>query len=162
MKLSANPESAVPLHVQLLDQIRHLVLTGEWMPGSRLPSEADLQRDLQISRGTIRQALQNAEIEGLIERVPSKGTFVAQKPSREAPLRLIGFITSDFLSDHQRQLLRGAEHLARSRGYGILFGSSGQDLSTENRLLDQMMTDHVHGMLVWPIYEDAPSGAFSS
>jgi DNA-binding LacI/PurR family transcriptional regulator len=157
MRVSVNPESAVPLHVQLLDQIRHLILSGEWAPGSRLPSEADLRRDLQISRGTIRQALQNAETEGLIERAPSKGTFVAQTPSREAPLRLIGFITSDFLSDHQRQLLRGAEQLARSRGYGCLFSSSGQDLPTENRLLDRMVADHVRGMLIWPIYEDAPS-----
>ncbi len=157
MRLSVNPESAVPLHVQLLDQIRHLILSGEWAPGSRLPSEADLGRDLAISRGTIRQALQNAEVEGLIERVPSKGTFVAQRPVREAPLRLIGFITSDFLSDHQRQLLRGAEDLARSRGYSILFSSSSQDLATENRLLDQMVAEQVSGVLIWPIYEDAPS-----
>ncbi len=112
---------------------------------------------MQISRGTIRQALQNAEIEGLIERVPSKGTFVAQNPARETPTRLIGFITSDFLSDHQRQLLRGAEHLARSRGCGVLFSSSSQDLETENRLLDQMVADQVSGILIWPIYEDAPA-----
>ncbi len=157
MRLSANPESAVPLHVQLLDQIRHLILSGEWAPASRLPSEAELGRRLAISRGTIRQALQNAEIEGLIERVPSKGTFVAQMPIREAPLRLIGYITSDFLSDHQRQLLRGAEYLARSRGYSILFNTSSQDLSTENRLLDQMVAEQVSGLLIWPIHEDAPS-----
>ena len=157
MKISVNPESAVPLHVQLLDQIRHLILSGEWATGSRLPSEANLGRELQISRGTIRQTLQNAEVEGLIERVPSKGTFVAQNPARETPPRLIGFITSDFLSDHQRQLLRGAEHLARSRGYGVLFSSSSQDLQTENQLLDQMVADQVSGILIWPIYEDAPS-----
>jgi DNA-binding LacI/PurR family transcriptional regulator len=157
MRLSVNPQSAVPLHVQLLDQIRHLILSGEWMPGSQLPSEASLGRELQISRGTIRQALQNAEVEGLIERVPGKGTFVAQMRTRDAPLRLIGFITSDFLSDHQRQLLRGAEHLARSRGYGILFGSSSQELEAENRLLDQMVADQVSGILIWPIFEHAPA-----
>lgn len=156
MRLSVNPESAVPLHVQLLDQIRHLILSGEWLPGSRLPSEAELRDRLQISRGTIRQSLQNAEVEGLIERVPGKGSFVAQAAGREVPLRLIGFVTSDFLSDHQRQLLRGAEQLAQSRGYSILFSSSSQDLATEDRLLDRMVSDQVSGVLIWPIYEDAP------
>lgn len=161
MRLSVNPESAVPLHVQLLDQIRHLILSGEWVPGSRLPSEADLGRDLEISRGTIRQALKNAEVEGLIERVPSKGTFVARSPHRNGLNRLIGYITSDFLSDFQRQLLRGAEDLARSKGYRILFSSSNQELSAENRLLDQMLADQVSGILIWPIYEDAPSRRLS-
>lgn len=157
MRISINPDSAVPLHVQLLNQIRHLIMSGEWEPGRRLPSEATLTRELQISRGTIRQALKNADVEGLIHRVPSKGTFVAPSPARLTQSPLLGYITSDFLSDFQRQLLAGAEELARSRGYRILISSSSQELSVENRLLDQMLADQVRGMLIWPIHDDNPA-----
>jgi len=155
MRISVNPESAVPLHVQLLNQMRHLILSGEWTPGRRLPSEAELQRDLQISRGTIRKALKNAEVEGLIERVPSKGTFVAHPQLRDTPSRIIGYITSDFLSDFQRQVLRGAEEAARAKGYRLLFSSSSQDVNTENQLLQQMLQDRVSGIMIWPVFEEA-------
>lgn len=159
MKISVNPDSAVPLHVQLLNQIRHLILSGEWPAGSRLPSEAALTRELLVSRGTIRHALKNAQVEGLVQRVPSKGTFVAPSPLRGALDRVIGYVTSDFLSDFQRQMLCGAEDLARARGYRLLFSTSSQEVSTENRLLEQMLVDQVSGILVWPIYEDDPSRA---
>lgn len=159
MRILVNTDSAVPLHVQLLNQIRHLILSGEWAPGKRLPSEADLQRDLQISRGTIRQALKNATVEGLLERVPSKGTFVAQLPLRDAPSRIIGYITSDFLSDFQRQVLRGAEEAARTKGFRLLFSSSSQDASTENKLLKQMIADQVSGIVIWPVFDNASSRA---
>ena len=154
MRISVNPDSAVPLHVQLLDQIRHLIHSGQWAPGRRLPSEAALQRDLQISRGTIRKGLKNAEVEGLIERVPSKGSFVAMPSLREAPSRIIGYITSDFLSDFQRQVLTGAEQEARSRGFRLLFSTSSQDATAENELLQQMIADQVSGVLVWPVFDD--------
>lgn len=102
MRITVNPDSAVPLHVQLLNQIRHLIMSGKWTAGQRLPSEAGLMRELQISRGPVRQALHNAQVEGLVERVPSKGTFVVQTLPSSAPSRVIGYITSDFLSDFQR------------------------------------------------------------
>ncbi len=72
MKIILAYNSTVPLHPQLLNQLRHLSLSGQWPSGSRLPSEIKLQRDLKISRSTIRQALSNAEAEaeGLIARVP--------------------------------------------------------------------------------------------
>ena len=156
MNISVNPESVVPLHVQLLNQIRHLIMSGQWAAGRRLPSEAELMCDLQISRGTIRHALKNAQVEGLIERVPSKGTFVARTPAPSSLARVIGYVTSDFLSDFQRQLLRGAEEMARARGYRLLFSSSSQELHAEDKLLEQMLADRVSGLLVWPIVDDNP------
>ena len=69
MEISINRDSSTPLHEQLLNQVRHLILSGVWVPGDLLPSESELQRQLKISRSTIRQALNNAEAQGLIERV---------------------------------------------------------------------------------------------
>ncbi len=81
MKISVDPNSTIPLHMQLLHQLRHLILSGQWSPGSRILSETELRRQLNISRSTIRQAFRNAKSEGLIERVPGKGTFVARQPA---------------------------------------------------------------------------------
>lgn len=156
MEITISHDSVMPRHVQLLNQLRHLILSGHWPPGNRLPSEAELKRELKISRSTIRQALSNAAAEGLIERVPGKGTFVTRSPTAKRNNHLIGYITFDFLSDFQRQLLQGAESAARAKGYRILFCNSNRDANEENQLLDQLMEDKVGGVLIWPALDDDP------
>ncbi len=150
LDISISTDSAIPLYVQFLNQLRHLILSGEWPPGSKLPSENELRRQLNISRSTIRQALSHAEAEGLIKKVPGKGTFVADAPFGMNSKRLLGYITFDFLSDFQRQLLSGAESAAKIKGYRILFNHSNRDVNEENRLLDQLLEDKVDGILIWP------------
>ena len=55
------------LHRQLYQGIRQLVLAGSWPRGALLPSERQLAQDLQISRSTVQQGLQQLCAEGYIE-----------------------------------------------------------------------------------------------
>ena len=158
MKITIDHDESIPLYVQLLEQLRHLILSGEWAPGSRLPSEAELQRQLKISRSTIRQALSNAEVQGLIERVPGKGTFVARSPTGTQGSHLIGYITCDSFRYLQGQLVSGAESIVRAREYRVVFCNSNRDIDEENRLLEQLvLEDEVEGILIWPVLYDDPS-----
>jgi DNA-binding LacI/PurR family transcriptional regulator len=163
MKITIDHDESIPLYMQLLNQLRHLILSGEWTPGSRLPSEAELQRQLKISRGTIRQALNHAEVQGLIERVPGKGTFVARSPVLRSPTDtqssyLIGYITCDSFRHLQGQLVGGAESIVSAREYRVVFCNSNRDIDEENRLLEQLVQkDRVEGILIWPVLHDDPS-----
>jgi DNA-binding GntR family transcriptional regulator len=157
MEITIAHDSTIPLHSQLLNQLRHLILSGQWAPGSRLPSETELRGQLNISRSTIRQALSNAETERLIERVPGKGTYVARSPASGDTKHFIGYITIDLLSsDWQYQVLSGAESVVRDKGYRILFFNSKNDVAEENTLLDQLLADKVGGVIIWPILNDNP------
>jgi len=70
-------ESAVPLYVQL-EQILHTRITsGEWAPNQRIPSENELNRIYGLSRMTVRGVLTKLVNDGLLLRVPGKGTYVA-------------------------------------------------------------------------------------
>jgi GntR family transcriptional regulator of arabinose operon len=158
MNIAIVRDSTVPLHVQLFNQVHHLILSGEWAPGNRLPSEAELQRQLKISRSTIRQALNNAEAQGLIERVPGKGTFVAHSAVGKRNSRLIGYVTCDSFRHLQSQLLSGAESVVSNEGYRVVFCNSNGEAEEENRLLDQLvLEDRVEGILIWPVLYDDPS-----
>ncbi|MEM7031092.1 MAG: GntR family transcriptional regulator [Chloroflexota bacterium] len=150
MRLRINQESSISLRKQLVNQLRHLILSGQWFAGDRIPSEPELQRQLQISRGTIRQALRDAEAEGLIVRIAGKGTFVSQCPSEKELNHLIGYITCSLSNEFQSQLLNGAESTARKRGYRLIFCNSNQSVHEEERLLSQMLDDKVRGLLIWP------------
>ncbi|WP_100065849.1 GntR family transcriptional regulator [Miniphocaeibacter massiliensis] len=69
----------IPLYSQLVDI---LVSEMELMkPGDKLPSERQLCRLYELSRTTVRQAISELELNGYIDRIHGKGTFVSNKDS---------------------------------------------------------------------------------
>ena len=157
MDIAVSKDSSIPLHIQLLNDMRHRILSGEWSSGSRVPSENTLQSLLGISRSTIRQAIHAAKAEGLLVSVPGKGTFVSPNANRSGSSRLIGFVIPYFHSSFDSQLLRGAESALRAHGYRVIFCNSERRLQEEDRLLRLLLQDHVAGILIWPVMDDNPA-----
>lgn len=147
--ISITQDSFVSLHIQLHNQLRHLILSGRWAAGSRLPSESTFADALHISRSTVRLALQQAEIEGLIERFAGRGSFVAHQAKPAHERRLIAFVTHRFDSDTLLLILKGAEHEARVRGYQIILNTV-QNQQEEIEVLQRLKSDSVVGILIWP------------
>jgi GntR family transcriptional regulator len=58
-------------------------------PGTAAPSERDLVERFGVARMTVRQALDALVAEGVLQRFPGRGTFVA--PPRRRPSRIVGF-----------------------------------------------------------------------
>ncbi len=65
------------LHDRIAEQLRASIQT-EWQPGQRLESETVLAKSAGVSLVTLRNAMLILEREGLIERTPGRGTFVAK------------------------------------------------------------------------------------
>ncbi len=55
-------------------QLEQMILEGSLQTGQRLPSERELAIQLDVSRPTIRDAIQQLEIRGLLERRQGRGT----------------------------------------------------------------------------------------
>jgi GntR family transcriptional regulator len=100
--VSPTERSAVHKHVQVREYVRELLAGAP--PGHPAPSERELVHQFGVARMTVRQALDALVGEGLLERIPGRGTFVAQRRAAEVA-RL-----SSFTEDMQR---RG--HTAGSR-----------------------------------------------
>lgn len=66
----------------VLDQLRTGVMQGRYAPGQRL-IEADLTRDLRVSRGPLREAFRRLSAEGILEIVPHRGALVRRLTMRE-------------------------------------------------------------------------------
>ena len=62
----------------IMDQIERLILEGKVRPGQKLPSERSLAEEFDVSRPTVREAVQKLEARGLIQRRHGGGTFVAE------------------------------------------------------------------------------------
>lgn len=142
------PDSFIALHVQLHDQLRRLILSGQWKGGSRIPSEKQLTSYLGVSRSTVRLALQRAELEGLIERSAGRGTFVAYLPQTDHRNRLIAFVTYGFDAESHLLMLKGAESEVKAHGYQIVL-SNVQNQREELELLRRLKAEYVSGVLLW-------------
>jgi GntR family transcriptional regulator len=65
-----------PLWHQAEQALRAMIENGEWPTGSQIPNEDKLAAMLGISRITVRHALRNLELAGLLRREHGRGTFV--------------------------------------------------------------------------------------
>ena len=81
-------------HVQVREYVRSLVAGAA--PGSPAPSERELVHRFGVARMTVRQAMDALVVEGLLERIPGRGTFVAR------PRRIASRLTS-FTEEMQRR-----------------------------------------------------------
>ena len=74
-------------HVAIREYVRDLV--SGCAPGTAAPSERDLVERFGVARMTVRQALDALVAEGVLQRFPGRGTFVA--PPRRQPSRIASF-----------------------------------------------------------------------
>lgn len=75
---------------EAIDQIRDLITSGVWGPGTRLPREADLAAQLGLSRNSLREAVRALALTRVLEVRQGDGTYVASLEPSELlePTRL--------------------------------------------------------------------------
>lgn len=72
-----------PIYVRIHNQIRQDIAANKWHIGQRIPSERDLAQQFQVSRMTIRQAIQTLVDEGILHRKLGSGTYIASRKVQE-------------------------------------------------------------------------------
>ena len=74
-------EYTPPKYAQVIDELRRRIESGEYPPGSLLPSEHQLTEEFQIARPTVVRALRVLRQDGWIETQQGKGSFVRGRPA---------------------------------------------------------------------------------
>ena len=67
------------LYAQVAEELRRRIVQGVYGPGSRIPSEADLVREFQVSAITVRRTVRDLQFEGLLVGRQGLGVFVSDK-----------------------------------------------------------------------------------
>jgi GntR family transcriptional regulator len=81
--LQIDQKSHVPIHVQLEEQIKHLILTRRFEVGSRLPSIRAMAGFLRVNRNTVARVISDLEREGFVESRRGSGVYVVEPPVDE-------------------------------------------------------------------------------
>ena len=69
------------------EKIRDMILIGSKLPGSRLVL-SELEEELGIGRGPIREALMRLDRSGLVKNIPYKGAVVEKPPTQKEVLHI--------------------------------------------------------------------------
>jgi len=83
--------SPVPLYYQFKQHLLNRFENNEFPIGHPIPAEMELVKDFQISRATVRRAMQEMEHDGYINRIPGKGTFVLRTSIKRGMTRMSSF-----------------------------------------------------------------------
>jgi GntR family transcriptional regulator len=103
MQIKLDLTSKIPIYVQIIDQIKHRIATGDLAPGDQLPTVRQLATDLRVNFNTIARAYRMLDEEGLISTQHGRGTYILPPPSEENGERLrrqdIKWLTLHYLNE---------------------------------------------------------------
>ena len=81
----------IPLYHQLKTLLLERIRTGEMKPNDRLPAEDELAATHGVSKATVRQALNDLAVAGVLRREQGRGTFVAEPKLAQGPREMTSF-----------------------------------------------------------------------
>lgn len=84
--------ASTPRHELISNRLREAILEKEYRPGEKLPSESELTDRFDVSRITVRHALDTLMKEGLIYKKQGLGTFVSKKEVTKPLIHLHDFM----------------------------------------------------------------------
>lgn len=131
--------TSLSLPAELATDIERLILAGELPPGAKLPPERELATTLGVSRASIRDALRDLEMRGMLERTPGRGTIVASRAGSgmgRALLRELDPRTRDLLEVMEIRAIIEPPMTARAA-----LRATARDLAHLQGLLEAMSPD---------------------
>lgn len=72
----AQPDTSLPVFVQISEAIMREILAGRLMVGDKLPTEREMAKSYQVAVGTLRKALTLLEEKGVLQRVQGSGNYI--------------------------------------------------------------------------------------
>lgn len=86
--LTLDFRSGLPIYVQIMEEIRKMVASGELEQGDQLPTVRQLATELRINWNTVARAYKLLDEVGLISTQQGRGTYIWEAPSEEVTTQL--------------------------------------------------------------------------
>ncbi|EJW17171.1 transcriptional regulator, GntR family [Paenibacillus alvei DSM 29] len=175
-------DSRSPLYLQVQRYIEDMIQNKQLKPNDRIPTEKELMEQFQVSRITVVNALAALVKEGLIYRVPGRGSFVskqimgkmimAQEESnnantnemrdssvsgfagRERRKKVVGFVMPTLDDYFAMRLINSIQKTLNERGYSLIVAFSGGSKDREEQQIREMLEMGIAGLLLFPVDED--------
>lgn len=147
------------LYKRVYEALREAITQGTYAVGEKLPSEAELSKQFEVSPITVKRALELLRSDGMIMRRPRIGTVVtsatpttatarvATEPARDSTL--IGCVITSFDDSFGSQIIEGVLAAAGAETH-VLLKRSGGDLGDEDACIRALVNAGADGLILLP------------
>lgn len=108
MRITINTQDGVPIYLQIVSQVKHLVASGRLVAGDEMPAIRTLAERLVVNPNTVARAYRELEQTGIVEKRRTAGTFITAGGSplaRKERLKLLTQRVDQLLAEaHQMNL----------------------------------------------------------
>jgi len=88
LRIEIDFRSGVPIYIQIMDQVKHMIAAGELNPGDQLPTVRQLAADLRVNFNTVARSYKLLDEAGVISTQHGRGTYILELPSEENGARM--------------------------------------------------------------------------
>lgn len=152
-----------PLYLKINNYLIDEIKVGKFDAGERLPSEKELADKFNVSRITSKKAMDMLSQDGIIKRIPGKGSFVNKDravgdnafvvaKNNNTNKSLIGIIIPDFSESYGIGLISGIEERSYKENFFIVTRRSHGDRVLEEEAIDDLIEVGVAGIVIMPVH----------
>jgi len=140
------------LYQKIYDTLYERITTGFYAVGTKLPTETALHQEFDVSLITLKKALNMLAEQGLIDRIPGKGTFVKVPFTSvsTADKKLIGVILEHISSPFGLSMMYCMDEIAEANGYKLIIRFSYCSREKETSEIDFLLETGVQGLIIMP------------
>jgi DNA-binding LacI/PurR family transcriptional regulator len=150
----ADVDAKVHKYQQVQEQLRREIDNGVYGPGQKLPTDAELSVRFETSRLTIIRALQDLQVEGLVERKAGSGTYV-RKPLEQASKVFGLLVANQDQGDIFQPICQAIAGAAQAAGHVVFWGNIGYTADEKEKQAEQLSRSYadqkVSGVFLTPV-----------
>ena len=135
---------------KLVDDLKRQIMSGEIRPGDKISSENVLAKEYDISRQTVRKAIDILRNEGFLYAEHGRGTFCSDMIKQEGNSGNIAVVMT-YLSDYIfPYIIRGIDEVLEKEEYSILLKSTHNYRKVEAKCLEELVKKNIDGLIIEP------------
>lgn len=139
-------KQTTPKYHQLKEELCDRIKKGELVPNQQLPTENSLAQQFNLSRHTVRTALDDLEKEGWIIREQGRGTFVSNQVARR--IGCVAVIVKSITNHIFPEIIRGISSVLTDAKYEIKLYLTRNDHEREAEYLKQILDSEIDGVII--------------
>ncbi len=152
-------KSGDTLYRQIYDRLMEDITNGVYAQGKQLPTEIEVAKQFFVSRITSKKALTKLADDGIIVRIPGRGSFVKKDcaipviaKAKEMAAPIIALVMGGYGSSFGLDIVNGAVDMAEELGMHLILKNTGNDQKRESKILKSLMAAGVAGIIVQPAH----------
>jgi len=139
-------------YIRLKKIIKEKIKDGIWRPGDRIFSERVIVEKYGVSRVTVKKAISDLIIEGILEHIPGKkGTFVKDTDNARKETNLIGVAIDDIGDTFGAQMLMGIEDYLWGKKYHPIICNVERNFAKVEEFFLSILSNEIAGVIFAPV-----------